>query len=80
MSRTIRKYPDNRYICFRRMRTKQLQTICEKYVQELKDNGFQPRGRDLAIANGNRPNSWDDIPIASYGEVKHRLRNNQKAN
>jgi len=75
MARTIRKYPDTKYFCFRNLRSRQLQGVCEKYVEELRENGYIPNNRVSSIANGCRPNSYDDIPIASYGEVKHRLRN-----
>ena len=40
-------------------------------VQELKEEGFNPRARDQKLASQGYLDSWDDYKVSAYKEVKH---------
>lgn len=66
MSRTYRSIPSSS--CFlRNMRVRNNRYIVQRFIDEVRDQGFYPRNRDKKLAKGV-VSPWDNIPISSYRE------------
>lgn len=70
MARTYRSDPLHSRFLLKKPKTKQRVKMEMSAVEQMKEEGFEPRPRGLANSKYslNVPNAWDDYPVAAYNE------------
>ena len=73
MSKTIRNVAYSN-TCARGIRYRQQYKNTVRWVEEMKDAGYEPRNRDKAIAQQNHLNAWDDYSVSGWHEMSYLFK------